>query len=133
MRLTEFSNYLFSLERETAESAAVPPRPTWSDDNMARITVEDCLDHVDNRFDLVLLATKRARQLANGVEPLLQWENDKPTVMALREIADGLLSKEAVAELEQERAQRDAEKSVEQALAEELAAGGLGADVRDSD
>jgi DNA-directed RNA polymerase subunit omega len=59
---------------------------------MARVTVEDCLDYVDNRFDLVLLATKRARQLVNGVEPLLPWENDKPTVMALREIAEGLIS-----------------------------------------
>jgi DNA-directed RNA polymerase subunit omega len=59
---------------------------------MARVTVEDCMDYVDNRFDLVLLATKRARQLVNGVEPLLPWENDKPTVMALREIADGLIS-----------------------------------------
>jgi DNA-directed RNA polymerase subunit omega len=63
---------------------------------MARITVEDCLDHVDNRFDLVLLATKRARQLANGVEPLLKWENDKPTVMALREIAEGLVDEQVV-------------------------------------
>ena len=59
---------------------------------MARVTVEDCMDYVDNRFDLVLLATKRARQLVNGVEPLLPWENDKPTVMALREIADGLIT-----------------------------------------
>lgn len=59
---------------------------------MARVTVEDCLDYVDNRFDLVLLATKRARQLVNGVDPLLPWENDKPTVMALREIADGLIT-----------------------------------------
>lgn len=59
---------------------------------MARITVEDCLEHVDNRFDLVLLATKRARQLVNGVAPLLPWENDKPTVMALREIAEGLIT-----------------------------------------
>jgi DNA-directed RNA polymerase subunit omega len=59
---------------------------------MARVTVEDCMDYVDNRFDLVLLATKRARQLVNGVEPLLPWENDKPTVMALREIAEGLIT-----------------------------------------
>jgi DNA-directed RNA polymerase subunit omega len=59
---------------------------------MARVTVEDCMDYVDNRFDLVLLATKRARQLVNGVEPLLPWENDKPTVMALREIAEGLIA-----------------------------------------
>lgn len=65
---------------------------------MARITVEDCLNNVDNRFDLVLLATKRARQLSRGVDPLLPWENDKVTVMALREIADGLISEETVAE-----------------------------------
>jgi len=58
---------------------------------MARVTVEDCLDKVDNRFQLVLVATKRARQIANGAEPQLPWENDKPTVVALREIADGLV------------------------------------------
>ena len=60
---------------------------------MARITVEDCLEHVDNRFQLVLVATKRARQLAKGSEPLLSTDNDKPTVIALREIADGLVTK----------------------------------------
>ena len=58
---------------------------------MARVTVEDCLDNVDNRFQLVLIATKRARQLASGAEPFLEWENDKPTIVALREIADGLV------------------------------------------
>lgn len=58
---------------------------------MARVTVEDCLDHVANRFELVLLATKRARQLAYGQEAQVPWENDKPTVVALREIADGLV------------------------------------------
>ncbi len=86
---------------------------------MARITVEDCLDHVDNRFDLVLLATKRARQLANGVEPILPWANDKPTVMALREIAAGFISTATV-----QAAQREIDQSaaaMEQALAEELA------------
>ena len=57
---------------------------------MARITVEDCLDYVNNRFDLVLAATKRARKLALGsADPLVDWENDKPTVVALREIAAG--------------------------------------------
>ena len=55
---------------------------------MARITVEDCLQNVDNLFDLVLLAAKRSRQLANGAEARVEWENDKPTVVALREIAD---------------------------------------------
>ena len=56
---------------------------------MARITVEDCLQNVDNLFDLVLLAAKRSRQLANGAEARVEWENDKPTVVALREIASG--------------------------------------------
>jgi DNA-directed RNA polymerase subunit omega len=59
--------------------------------HMARVTVEDCLDKVDNRFQLVLVATKRARQLVNGVQPMVDWENDKPTIVALREIADGLI------------------------------------------
>jgi len=63
---------------------------------MARITVEDCLENVDNRFELVLLATKRARQLANGKDPMLEWENDKPTVLALREIAKGLVDQASV-------------------------------------
>nr|NIR82155.1 DNA-directed RNA polymerase subunit omega [Gammaproteobacteria bacterium]NIV75693.1 DNA-directed RNA polymerase subunit omega [Gammaproteobacteria bacterium] len=49
---------------------------------MARITVEDCLDKVENRFELVLIATKRARQLALGAEPQVEWDNDKPTVVA---------------------------------------------------
>lgn len=55
---------------------------------MARVTVEDCLEFVDNRFELVHFATKRARQLANGAEPLVEVDNDKPTVIALREIAE---------------------------------------------
>jgi len=59
---------------------------------MARITVEDCLDKVDNRFELVMVAAKRARQLATGgKEPLVQEESDKPTVIALREIEEGLI------------------------------------------
>ena len=63
---------------------------------MARVTVEDCLDHVDNRFDLVLKATKRARQLSNGKEPFLDWDNDKPAVVALCEIAAGLITEEVL-------------------------------------
>jgi len=85
---------------------------------MARITVEDCLDHVDNRFDLVLVGAKRARQLANGVEPLLPWQNDKPTVMALREIADGLIKPAMLAEAD--RAAEDAAEALEKALAAEF-------------
>lgn len=62
---------------------------------MARVTVEDCLDQLDNRFELVLVAAKRARQLATGgKEPGLAWENDKPTVMALREIAAGQVTRD---------------------------------------
>jgi DNA-directed RNA polymerase subunit omega len=57
---------------------------------MARVTVEDCLDRIDNRFDLVLNAAKRARDLARGAEPRVPLENDKPTVVALREIAEGV-------------------------------------------
>ncbi|AYN92729.1 DNA-directed RNA polymerase subunit omega [Pseudomonas luteola] len=64
---------------------------------MARVTVEDCLDNVDNRFELVMLATKRSRQLATGgKEPKVPWDNDKPTVVALREIAEGLVDDEVV-------------------------------------
>lgn len=60
---------------------------------MARVTVEDCLEQVNNRFELVLIASKRARDIAvRGVQPLVEWENDKPTVVALREIAEGLLN-----------------------------------------
>ncbi len=59
---------------------------------MARITVEDCLKNIDNLFDLVLLASKRSRQLANGAEARVEWENDKSTVVALREIAEGQIT-----------------------------------------
>jgi DNA-directed RNA polymerase subunit omega len=69
---------------------------------MARITVEDCLKNIDNRFELVLTATKRARQISHGAEPLVEEENDKPTVIALREIADGLIDSERVAVLQAE-------------------------------
>lgn len=56
---------------------------------MARVTVEDCLNNVKNRFELVIIAAKRARQLMRGKEPHVEWDNDKPTVVALREIAAG--------------------------------------------
>ncbi len=60
---------------------------------MARVTVEDCLENVENRFALVMLATKRSRQLATGGrEPKVPVENDKPTVIALREIAAGVIT-----------------------------------------
>lgn len=57
---------------------------------MARLTVEDCLQHVDNRFELILQASKRAREIIRGGDPLVPWDNDQATVVALREIADGL-------------------------------------------
>jgi DNA-directed RNA polymerase subunit omega len=69
---------------------------------MARITVEDCLDNIDNRFELVLTATRRARQIGHGAEPMVEEENDKPTVMALREIAEGLIDAEKVDLIEAE-------------------------------
>ena len=68
---------------------------------MARVTVEDCLEHVENRFQLVMLSTKRARQLATkGHDPLVPEENDKPTILALREIAAGKVSFESIEEAE---------------------------------
>ena len=80
---------------------------------MARITVEDCLEKIPNLFQLVLVAAKRARQLANGAHPMVDWENDKSTVVALREIADGYVTEEILT-------QRD--KPVEDILAADLAA-----------
>jgi DNA-directed RNA polymerase subunit omega len=65
---------------------------------MARITVEDCLEKVDNRFHLVRVASKRARQLMNGKDPTLDWDNDKATVLALREIAAGNITEEMLNE-----------------------------------
>jgi DNA-directed RNA polymerase subunit omega len=60
---------------------------------MARVTVEDCLEHVANKFELATIAAKRARQLARGANAQLPWEDDKPTVMALREIAEGRVTR----------------------------------------
>ena len=70
---------------------------------MARITVEDCLDKVDNRFELVMVASKRARQIAvGGKEALVPEEGDTPTVLALREIAEGLINREQIMKVERE-------------------------------
>jgi len=68
---------------------------------MARITVEDCLKNVDNLFDLVLIAAKRARRLANGADAYVELENDKPTVIALREIAAGYVTSDILEESDQ--------------------------------
>jgi DNA-directed RNA polymerase subunit omega len=72
---------------------------------MARITVEDCLQNVDNLFELVVLASQRARRLANGAPPSVPLENDKPTVIALREIAAGNITAEMLREPEPTPAQ----------------------------
>ena len=77
---------------------------------MARVTVEDCLENVANRFELVMVASKRARQIATGgKDPMVQEESDKPTVIALREIAEGhinpdILTREEELDAEQELA-----------------------------
>jgi len=88
---------------------------------MARVTVEDCLENVKNRFELVLISSKRARQIANGAEPLVAVENDKPTVVALREIADGLID----AAILDEKAVESAEWTSEEEVSAELEAAAL--------
>lgn len=87
---------------------------------MARITVEDCLDHVENRFELVMVSTKRARQLAiKGREPMVAWENDKPTVVALREIELGLITPEVLEEQPEDRFKHLAEQAFENNAADD--------------
>ena len=68
---------------------------------MARITVEDCLDNIENIFEMVLVAAKRARRVAHGADPMVDLENDKPTVIALREIAEGLVTPSILEEIEE--------------------------------
>jgi len=81
---------------------------------MARITVEDCLDHVDNRFELVMVGSKRARQIATGGRPaLVAEENDKPTVIALREIAAGMVTADILTEKPQDYEIVDATDEIE--------------------
>lgn len=80
---------------------------------MARVTVEDCLENVANRFELVMVASKRARQIATGgKEPMVQEESDKPTVIALREIAEGYVNADILV--------RQEEVNVEEELFEAL-------------
>jgi DNA-directed RNA polymerase subunit omega len=94
---------------------------------MARVTVEDCLDHVDNRFDLVMLATRRARSFRRyGNDPLVPEENDKATVIALREIAEGLVSHEMLDS--QEVSQQDEEVEISFSLGGALREDRLGDD-----
>jgi len=68
---------------------------------MARITVEDCLDNIPNIFEMVLVAAKRARRIAHGAETVIEMENDKPTVIALREIAEGHITPTILEEIDQ--------------------------------
>jgi len=70
---------------------------------MARITVEDCLENIDNIFEMVLVAAKRARRIAHGADPMVELENDKPTVIALREIAEGHVTPAILDEIDQPR------------------------------
>ncbi len=90
---------------------------------MARITVEDCLKVVDNRFDLVMLAAKRARQLANGVQSQLDNSeaDDKPTVLALREIAARQITPEYIDAVEKTERERKEREALEWAAAEVVA------------
>ena len=82
---------------------------------MARVTVEDCLENVANRFELVMVASKRARQMATGgKDPLVQEESDKPTVIALRERAEGLVTPDILS--------REEEMDAEEELAEVMEA-----------
>ena len=86
---------------------------------MARVTVEDCLDNVENRFELVLVAAKRARQLERGIaEPKVDWENDKATVVALREIAAGLITPKTLSTQASSESAADASDSEEPATGE---------------
>ena len=87
---------------------------------MARITVEDCMAIVPNRFDLIILAAKRARQLANGVEPLVDNTlfKDKPTVLALREIAARHIDEELVDRVEKDEQERRDQLKIQWAVNE---------------
>jgi DNA-directed RNA polymerase subunit omega len=91
---------------------------------MARITVEDCLDVVDNRFELVMMAAKRARQLANGVEAQIDnnESQDKPTVLALREIAARRIDTDYIDAVEKAERERKEREALEWAAAEVVAA-----------
>jgi DNA-directed RNA polymerase subunit omega len=94
---------------------------------MARITVEDCLEVVDNRFELVLMATKRARQLEKGAVPMIDANNDKPTVLSLREIAERRVNTAMIDEIdraERERAEREALEWAATEVDDDLSKGG---------
>jgi DNA-directed RNA polymerase subunit omega len=85
---------------------------------MARITVEDCLKVVPNRFELVLMASKRARQVARGADSLVDLDDDKPTVVALREIAANKITEQLIADVEKRERERAEREALEMAVAE---------------
>ena len=83
---------------------------------MARITVEDCLENINNIFEMVLVAAKRARRIAHGADPMVELENDKPTVLALREIANGHVTPAILEEIEQPRTEEFMQAEVSEEL-----------------
>ncbi len=83
---------------------------------MARITVEDCMDNIPNIFEMVLVASKRARRIAHGADAMVELENDKPTVIALREIAEGHITPSILEEIDQP----PTEDLLQQEVAEEV-------------
>lgn len=88
---------------------------------MARVTVEEAVKQVGNRFDLVLIAARRARQISvNGCDPLVELENDKPTVIAIREIEEGLISEEFMDKQDQKGRLRKSDEYNEQVSVPEL-------------
>ncbi|GAB3381284.1 hypothetical protein GCM10027432_08580 [Lysobacter fragariae] len=126
-------NYLIHMEAACFRPAGAltlrtPSKPAWTaawppGSPMARITVEDCLEVVDNRFELVMMAAKRARQLANGVESQLDNSeaNDKPTVLALREIAARRINTDYIDAVEKSERERKEREALEWAAAEVVA------------
>jgi DNA-directed RNA polymerase subunit omega len=80
---------------------------------MARLTVEDCLENVDNRYDLLILAARRARQITFGADPLVKEDNDKATVIALREIAEGLVTPANIDEIGKNNSFNDSDEESE--------------------
>lgn len=100
---------------------------------MARVTVEDCLKNVKNRFELVIIASRRARQLMRGKEAKVEWDNDKATVVALREIAEGHTNFETPTQEEQETAAMLHSLNTAQALKEQQKAAAQLAAAEDED
>ncbi len=100
---------------------------------MARVTVEDCLKNVKNRFELVIIASRRARQLMRGKEAKVEWDNDKATVVALREIAEGHTNFETPSQEEQETAAMLHSLNASQALKEQQKAAAAALEAEDDE